>query len=109
MMVVTIVVIYKPLTKKHMDDEDDDNCRPKTIKEAIERFIELWDNEDIEFLTELPKSDMNFICANLERKVIDRCDLSRDNIPLLEECGSKDMPLKEAAYVITRALWKEFN
>ncbi|EKD63837.1 MAG: hypothetical protein ACD_51C00183G0007 [uncultured bacterium] len=90
-------------------EDDDDDYRPKTIKEAVERFIELWDNADIELLIESPKSYMKFLYSNMEKDVIERCELSKDNLSLLEDCGSPDMPIKEAAHVIIKDLWEEFH
>lgn len=87
--------------------DEEGYCRPKTIKEAVERFIELWDQQDIDLLHDCPKSGLAFLCANLEREVIYRCDLDEDNTDLLEACGSRYMKPEEASKVIVRALWAD--
>jgi len=79
---------------------------PKTIKQAVELYIGDLDDEDFELLTQSPKSYMKFLYSNLERKVIKRCSLSRENIELLEDCGSEDMPIEEAAHIIIKKLWE---
>jgi len=81
---------------------------PITIKEAVQRFIDAADDSDFDLVMECQKNRLDFLCANLEKTVIQGCDLD-SNATLLEVCGSKEMDPKEAAYVIIKAIWSSIH
>ncbi len=91
------------------ESEDEPDYRPKTVKQAVERFIELWSQDDIDLLTECPRNRMDFLCSNLQRSVIVSCELNSANIELLEACGSRDMHPKDASKIIIKALWEALH
>ena len=86
-----------------------DYNEPKTIKEAVERFFEVFEQEDFDLIVEMPKKRLNFLYANLERGIVDIFDLDAGNEELLEDCGSRDMKSEEAAHIIIKAIWEDIH
>ncbi len=99
---------YRKAAADFENDEDPD-YRPKTVKQAVERFIELWNQDDIDLLTECPRNRLDFLISNLQKSVIVRCEVNSANVELLEACGSRDMHPEDASKIIIRALWEDLH
>lgn len=89
--------------------EIDEEEKPKTIKEATEKFIELWDQDEIDLIVDCKKEDqLDFLYKHIGDNIISRCSLD-DNIELREACGPKDTTTENAARVIMKSLWKSIR
>lgn len=90
------------------DYNEDDDYRPKTVKEAVNRYLDICDSSNLEILIESPKTYMEFLCSNLEKEVIEICEII-NNLSLLGSCGSANMPVEEAAHIIIKAIWEDLH
>lgn len=84
-----------------------DEYSPKTIQEAVEAFMVRADltDSDEDVLINTPIEKLDWLLPNFEPTIVRVTDLDKDNIPLLEACGSKNMSPHEAARVIMEKIW----
>jgi len=83
-----------------------DEYSPKTIEEAIERFMSCdFTESDEDVLMNTPIEKLDWLLPNFEPTIMAVTDLDKGNTPLLEACGSKDMIPHEAARVIMEKIW----
>jgi len=95
---------------EHEEYEEEVEDTPKSIKEAVEKFIEQWDRDEIDWIIDCKEaSSLPLLCEYIGDSVIFRCSLNDGNVELLEACGSKEMKPKDAARVIVEALWRSMR
>lgn len=83
-----------------------DEFSPKTIEEAIERFMSCdFTESDEDVLMNTPIEKLDWLHSNFEPTIMAVTDLHKGNTILLEACGSKDMTPHEASRVIMEYIW----
>lgn len=84
-----------------------DEFSPKTIEEAIERFISCdFTESDEDVLMNTPIERVKWLHSNFEPIIMSVTDLNRGNTALLEACGGKDMNPHDASLAIMKHIWQ---
>lgn len=87
------------------DDEEEDDF-PATIKETLD--LCMASDEEFDLLVDLPENKTDWLNGNLNKKIIDLCDLHK-NSKLRAACGSENLTANETADVIIQAILDYFN
>jgi hypothetical protein len=84
----------------------DDDFSPKTIEEAIERFMSCdFTESDEDVIMNTPLERIEWLHSNFEPTIMAVTDLNKGNTALLEACGNKDMSPHDASLVIMKHIW----
>lgn len=84
----------------------DDDYKPKTVEEAVERCWECDNTIELDLLYEIPKRPFDWLFKNLRNSIVKICELE-DNPKLLRTCHTRKAD--KAARVIFENLWKQSN
>jgi len=83
-----------------------DEFSPKTIPEAIERFMSCdFTESDEDVLMNTPIERIEWLHSNFKPTIMKVTDLDKGNYLLLEACGSRDMNPHDASLVIMKHIW----
>lgn len=83
-----------------------DEYSPKTIADAVERFMSChWTESDEDVIMNTPIEKLDWLHSNFEPTIRKICDLDEGNTILLEACGSKELTPHEASRVIMEKIW----
>ena len=89
-----------------VDEDEEDDFFPATIKEALDLY--LAGDFEFDLIHGLTKNKMDWLYANLKREIINLCDL-QENKKLRAACGSENTTAEEAARIIVEVIWDYFN